>query len=88
MLNLSLRSQWRREALRTNLWFVPVLEILGAIVLFAATHAVDSAAYHRHLSLPSWLVFGSADTARQILTTLAAAVITVVGIVFSITIVT
>ena len=32
--------------------------------------------------------FGTADSARQILTTLAAAVITVVGVVFSITIVT
>jgi len=36
----------------------------------------------------SWMVFGTADAARQILTTLAAAVITVVGVVFSITIVT
>ncbi len=52
------------------------------------THALDRAAFHHHLSLPSWLIFGSADTARQILTTLAASVITVVGIVFSITIVT
>src|SRR5579862_4824598 len=34
------------------------------------------------------MVFGSADAARQILTALAAAVITVVGVVFSITIVT
>ena len=33
------------------------------------------------------MVFGSADAARQILTALAAAVITVVGVVFSITIV-
>ena len=88
MLNLSLRSQWRREALRTNLWFVPLLEVIAAILLFVVTHALDSAAFHHHLSLPSWLIFGSADTARQILTTLAASVITVVGIVFSITIVT
>ena len=34
------------------------------------------------------MIFGTADAARQILTTLAAAVITVVGVVFSITIVT
>src|SRR5579862_5046891 len=34
------------------------------------------------------MIFGSADAARQILTALAAAVITVVGVVFSITIVT
>ena len=40
------------------------------------------------MSLPSWVIFGTADAARQILTSLAAAVITVIGIVFSITIVT
>ena len=51
------------------------------------THALDEAAYDGNLRLPSWVIFGSADAARQILTTLAAAVITVVGMVFSITIV-
>ena len=54
----------------------------------SGTHALDKAAYDGTLTLPSWMVFGSADAARQILTALAAAVITVVGIVFSITIVT
>jgi uncharacterized membrane protein len=88
MFPLPLHWEWRREALRTNLWLVPSVEILAAIALYAGTHAVDKAAYHGSLTLPSWMVFGSADAARQILTALAAAVITVVGIVFSITIVT
>jgi uncharacterized membrane protein len=83
-----LHSEWRREALRTNLWFVPTLEVLAAVALFAATHVIDRAAYHGSLSLPSWMIFGSADAAREILTTLGAAVITVGGVVFSITIVT
>jgi uncharacterized membrane protein len=83
-----LRSQWRREALRTNLWLVPVIEVLMAVLLYLGTHAIDRAAYDDRLTLPPWLIFGSADAARQILTTLAAAVITVVGVVFSITIVT
>ncbi len=83
-----LPSAWRRDALRTNLWFVPVLEVLGAVVLFLITHAVDDAAYRGTVKLPSWVIFGSADAARTVLTALAAAVITVVGIVFSITIVT
>lgn len=78
-------SEWRREALRTNLGLVPMIE---AIVLYVVTHVIDRAAYHQSLSLPSWLIFGSADPSRQILATLAAAVITVVGVVFSITIVT
>lgn len=83
-----LGSDWRREALRTNLCLVPSIEVIAAIVLYAVTHAVDKAAYAGGLTLPSWMVFGTADAARQILTTLSAAVITVVGIVFSITIVT
>ncbi len=81
-------SDWRREALRTNLWLVPVLEILGAVALYFVTHAIDLAAFHGTLTLPSWVKFGSADSARQILTTLAGAVITVVALVFSIMIVT
>ena len=85
---ISLRSEWRREALRTNLWLVPMLEVIAAVALYLGTHAIDQAAYRGSLKLPSWVIFGSADAARQILTALAAAVITVVGVVFSITIVT
>jgi uncharacterized membrane protein len=81
-------SAWRREALRTNLWLVPTVEIVAAIGLFAGTHALDRAAYDGTLHLPSFVISGSADAARQILTTIAAAVITVVTLVFSITIVT
>jgi uncharacterized membrane protein len=81
-------SAWRREALRTNLWLVPTLEIALAAGLFAGTYALDRAAYDGSLHLPSFLNSGSADAARQILTTIAAAVITVVTLVFSITIVT
>ncbi len=83
-----LPSAWRREALRTNLWLVPTVEIVLAAALFAGTYALDRAAYDGSLHFPSWVISGSADAARQILTTIAAAVITVVTLVFSITIVT
>jgi uncharacterized membrane protein len=82
-----LRTGWSREVLRTNLWLVPAVEVLGAVCLFAATDAADRAVYHGALTLPSWVISGSADAARQILTAIAAAVITVVGVVFSIVIV-
>jgi uncharacterized membrane protein len=78
-------SSWRREELRTNLWLVPSLEVLLAVVLFAGTYALDRAA-HDH-SLPSFVISTTPDGARQLLTTVAAAVITVVGVVFSIMIV-
>jgi uncharacterized membrane protein len=88
MIRFPLASEWRQEALRTNLWLVPAIEVAVAVALYFATHVVDVAAYRGDLNLPSWVIFGTADAARQILTTLVAAVITVVGVVFSITIVT
>src|ERR1035438_703106 len=80
-------SDWRREVLRTNLWLVPAVEVVGAVLLFAATYALDRAAFDRDFGLPGWVLSGSPDAARQILTAIAAAVITVVGVVFSIVIV-
>src|ERR1700756_984313 len=80
-------SEFRRESLRTNLWLVPTVEVLFAVGLFAITYALDQAAYRGDISVPSWCNSGSADAARQILTPIAAAVITVVTLVFSITIV-
>ena len=82
-------SHRRREVLRTSLWFVPAIEVAAAIVLFAVTLAAGL----RRLPggdfrLPGWVISGSADAARQILTTIAAAIITVVGVVFSIILVT
>lgn len=81
-------SQWRREVLRTNFWMVPSLEVLASIALFSATLEVDRAVYHGVLTLPSWVEAGSADTAREILLAVAAAIMTVIGINFSVTIVT
>ncbi|WP_442911029.1 DUF2254 domain-containing protein [Kitasatospora sp. NBC_01266] len=82
-----LQADWRREKLRTNLWLVPAVQALLAVLLFAATTALDRAAYDGRFTLATWVLAGTADGARQILTTIAAAIITVVGLVFSITIV-
>ncbi len=82
-----LEADRRQETLRTNLWFVPTLEVVGAIVLFAITCALDRAAYDGAFRVPNWVIGGTPDAARQVLTAVAAAIITVVGVVFSITIV-
>ena len=84
----ALGSHWQREVLRTNLWLVPAVEVVAAIALFVVTTAADRAAYHGTFTVPSWVISGTADAARQILTAIAAAVITVVGVVFSIILVT
>ena len=80
-------ADWRREALRTNLWLIPVVETIAVVLLFVVTYTVDRAAYDGLVRLPSWVLSGTSDVARVLLATIAAAIITVVGIVFSITIV-
>jgi len=77
---------WRREALRTTLWIVPTVLVVVVAALFAVTYGLDRAAYRGDLTLPSWIHQDSADAGRQLLSAIAAAVITVVGVVFSITI--
>ena len=66
-------ADWRREQLRTNLWLVPVLQTLGILVLFGITYAVDRSAYDGWFRLPIWVLNGSADSARVVLATVAAA---------------
>jgi uncharacterized membrane protein len=61
--------------------------VLGAVILFACTYALDRAAYDGVFTVPGWAISGGPDVARTILTAIAAAVITVVGVVFSIVIV-
>jgi len=80
-------SEYRREVLRTNLWLVPALEVAGAVILFVVTYSLDRAAYDGVFKVPGWAISGSADVARTVLTAIAAAVITVIGVVFSIVIV-
>src|ERR1700683_579818 len=77
---------WRWEEYRTTFWVVPSLLIVVSILLFVVTFSIDLAAYHHHVTLPSWIRTGSADADRQVLIAIAAAMITVVGVVVSITI--
>jgi uncharacterized membrane protein len=77
---------WRWEALRTTFWVVPTLLVVVAGVLFVITFEIDLAAYHGHLILPRWVRTVGADSGREVLIAIAAAIITTVGVVFSITI--
>ncbi|MGA3148543.1 MAG: DUF2254 domain-containing protein [Acidimicrobiales bacterium] len=77
---------WRREALRTTFWLVPTIFVVVAALLFLVTFRIDLAAYDHQLTLPYWIRTGSPDAGRQVLIAIAAAVITVIGVVFSITI--
>ena len=77
---------WRREALRTTLWLVPTVMVVAVAALFVATYAIDRSAADGVVKLPNWINTDGADAARSVLIGIAAAVITVAGVVFSITI--
>ena len=77
---------WRWEELRTTFWVVPSILIVVSVLLFLVTFEIDVAAYHQPHLLPTWIRTGSPDAERQVLIAIAASVITVVGVVFSITI--
>ena len=86
--SLLLRSAWRREARRPDLWLCRRRSrVIAAVWLYVGRHALNRPAYEGGLTTPSRRVLATADAAREILTTLAGVVITGPGLVFSITIV-
>src|SRR5829696_6545260 len=78
-----LRKLW--DSLRSSYWFVPALMTIAAVMLWAGTSLFD-----RMLSatgaLPSaWLYTDDIDAVRTLLLAVAGAIIGLVGVVFSIT---
>jgi uncharacterized membrane protein len=75
------------ERISSGMWFVPTLLVLGhiaaAITLILVNPEVDAGEGERVL----WIFRGGADSARSVLSTIASSMITVMGVVFSITIV-
>lgn len=70
------------EALRSSLFFVPALAVLVSIALAAGMLALDRSL---ELSEPPSLLRFTVDSARELLTTMAGAIITVAAIVFALT---
>ena len=73
-----------KERVRTSFWAVPSLLSVVALVLAELAIRADQRSY---LAESPWLYSGTADGGRAILAALASAMITVTGVVFSITIV-
>lgn len=80
-----LRNWWHNT--RSSFWFVPAVIVLGAVGLASVLIAVD-ASLNLNVVTRWPLLFGAgADGARGLLTAVAGSMITVAGVVFSITIV-
>jgi uncharacterized membrane protein len=81
------RLQLTWATLRDSLWFLPAVLTAGAALL--AITLVRIEVVFRD-SLPTegrWIMGGSADGARSVLSTVAGSLITVTGVVFSVTVV-
>jgi uncharacterized membrane protein len=75
------------EVLTSSYWFVPAVMMAAAVVLAMVMLSIDQT-YGRSIQKIGWFYAGGADGARALLATIAASIITVAGIVFSITIAT
>ncbi len=81
-----LRQFWNN--LRTSFWFIPSLIVAASIVLSAALVEVDSTWSEQWLARWPRFFGGGAEGARGILSTIAGSMMTVVGITFSMTLMT
>ena len=73
---------------RTNLWLIPLLTVAAALLIFIVAQGLDRADYDGAIALPRWLDQGSAADARSLLSATAGAIITTLGLVLSITVLT
>ena len=71
-----------RESLRSSLWFIPSVCVIGAVLLALVLVRVDRSGFDA-----DFLFSGGADGARNFLSTISSSMITFTGLVFSITIV-
>lgn len=73
-----------RQRLKTSLWFWPAIAVLLAIFGVQVLVGID---HHLDQQSGAWYLFaGQPDSARELLSTIASAMLTFTGLVFSITI--
>jgi uncharacterized membrane protein len=81
-----LLKYWDR--LRSSFWFVPTIMAGAAVALSFVTVALDKAVtIDRWLQAQSWSYTGGAEGASLVLGTIASSMITIAGVVFSMTLV-
>jgi uncharacterized membrane protein len=81
---LSPRPVKLRSQRDVNLWRIPLLVSLAAIVLFGLTLILDVLDKYGIIRIPTWLTMGSVDDARAILSAMMGAVATVLALIFSV----
>jgi len=75
------------DLLRSSFWLLPSLMAAGAVALAFATVALDEAVTDEWLNALGWAYTGGAEGASLVLGTIAGSMITIAGVVFSMTLV-
>ena len=75
------------DGLRSSFWFVPSAMAVAAGALAFATVAVDESLSDEVLRVLAWVYTGGAEGASLVLSTIAGSMITIAGVVFSMTLV-
>jgi len=83
------KAQWLKYwgLLRSSFWFLPSLMAGGAVGLSFATVALDEVVSDEWLRALGWAYRGGAEGAGLVLGTIAGSMITIAGVVFSMTLV-
>jgi uncharacterized membrane protein len=84
-MRIKIRNFWYR--LQESFWFLPALMAGAAILLSFVTITIDKVFLYREGAQHWWIYGGGPDGARTVLSVIAGSMITVAGVVFSITIV-
>lgn len=84
-MKAKLSTLW--ESIKTSFWFIPGLMLLAAVGLSSLANHLDKNVLTDDQEPAALLYIGGLDGARAILSTIAGSMITVAGVVFSITMV-
>lgn len=85
MLKSQLQRYW--DHLRSSFWFLPSLMAAGAVMLAFGSVALDESMPDQWLRAQGWAYTGGAEGASAVLGTVAGSMITIAGVVFSLTLV-
>jgi uncharacterized membrane protein len=80
-----IKRLWNK--IRLSFWFVPAIMAIGAVILSVLTLSIDTLLLQSTEMRGWWLYTGGPEGARTVLATIAGSMITVAGVIFSITIV-
>lgn len=84
-MRTQLLKYWDR--IRGSFWFLPSVLAATAVLLASASVALDEAVADGWAHAPRWVYTGGAEGASAVLQTIAGSMITIAGVVFSLTLV-